>query len=205
MILARDNRYSRFVAWSKIILPLMALAILSSLFLFSRSGIPGSGIRLTSDELSEFASKERLTGPRFAGMTASGVAIQFSAAEASPRITGGPAFDATDLRARVEMPSGELIRVTARRGSVDSLAKTAELSDGITLETSDGYVAKSDGLSFALDRLKVESHGAITATGPQVNITAGAMSIHLDETRGSEESPGYLLVFKNGVKLIYTP
>jgi lipopolysaccharide export system protein LptC len=99
MVARSLSTHSRIVAWTKIVLPLAALAILSSLFLFSKTNDPGKGVRLFDGDLAEFASKERITGPRFAGMTPSGVAIQISAREASPRSTGGPAFDAFDLNA----------------------------------------------------------------------------------------------------------
>ncbi|NOX73495.1 MAG: hypothetical protein GXP03_07710 [Alphaproteobacteria bacterium] len=197
--------HSRLVAWTKIILPLAALAILSSLFLFSKSNNPGKGVRLFDGDLAEFASKERITRPRFAGMTVGGVAIQISAKEASPRSTGGPAFDATDLNANIEMPDGSFVDVEAVRGSIDSSNMMAELTGGITLETSGGYVAKTFGLEFSLDKLDIKSQGKITATGPIGTVSAGLMELHLAEPVTEGEPASYDLVFKNGIKLIYTP
>jgi lipopolysaccharide export system protein LptC len=197
--------HSRLVAWTKIILPLAALSILSSLFLFSKSNDPGKGVRLFDGDLAEFASKERITSPRFAGMTASGVAIQISANEASPRSTGGPAFDATDLKANIEMPDGSFVNVVAARGSIDSLNMMSELTGGITLETSDGYVAKTFGLEFALGKLDIKSQGEITATGPIGTVSAGQMELRLSAPVTKDMPASYDLVFKNGIKLIYTP
>jgi hypothetical protein len=99
--------YSRIMAWMKIILPMGGLAILSSLFLFSKSHQPGEVIPGFEGGFSEIAGKERLSGPKFAGMTDSGIAIQLSAAQASPRIAGGAIFDATDLSAEVETRNGD--------------------------------------------------------------------------------------------------
>jgi len=191
--------------WSKIILPLLALAILSSLFLFSKSYDPGDGIRLLQRNLAEFALKERITSPEFAGMTPDGVAIQISAKEASPRITGGPAFDATDLTARIEMPDGAIIDVIASIGSIDSLAKTAELSGGINLKSSLGMTAQTEGLFFKLDKLDIQSQGEVTAQGALGTIHAGELHLTLEEPENPEDEPGYVLSFKNGVKLVYTP
>ncbi len=200
-----DNLYSRFVSLAKIILPLIGLAILSSLFLFSKSNEPGSGIRLSDADLSEFASKERITGPRFAGMTPSGIAIQLSADQASPATDGGHAFNASDLRAKVEMPDGATIDIQANRGEVNSLTKQAQLTDGITLKTSLGYVATAHGLTFALDKLDIQSQGELTAVGPLGEISAGNLHVTAQTTKGLENPTGYLLVFQNGVKLIYKP
>lgn len=201
----RDNLYSRFVAAAKIALPLMALAILSSLFLFSKSKDLTGGVRLQGNELMEFARKERITAPRFAGLTPSGVAIQLAAREASPRASGGPAFDANDLTARVEAPDGGVINVTAATGSIDSLAAMAELSGGIVLDTSYGFVAETFGLTFALDRLDIRSQGQITGRGPLGLLTAGEMHVYLRESGDDDATAGYVLDFKSGVKLVYNP
>ncbi len=197
--------YSRFVILAKITLPLVALATLSSLFLFSKTNDSGSTIRLTDADLAEFASAERITGPRFAGMTPGGVAIQLSAKEASPRIDGSPAFDATDLRALVELPDGETINVVATRGTVDSGTMSAMLTDRITLKTSYGYTADTQGLEFALDKVDIKSQGAISATGPLGTITAGNLFLGLEDKDDTSTQPGLVLVFKNTVKLVYTP
>lgn len=200
-----SNFYSRFVSWAKIILPLIALAILSSLFLFSKSIDPSLGVRLLEGDLQDFAKKERITKPRFAGMTPSGIAIELSAVEASPRLIGGPAFDAVDLSTNIEMPDGATIDIVAKRGTVDSTTNLAELTDGIILTTSYGYVAKTHGLTFSLDKVEIHSQGEITATGPIGDVTAGELHLQLEETKNPDDKPGYLLIFKNGVKLIYKP
>ena len=199
------NMHSRLVAWTKIVFPLAALAILSSLFLFSKSNDPGKGVRLFDGDLAEFASKERITAPRFAGMTPSGIAIQISAVEASPRNTGGPAFDAVDLKAELEMPNGSSVNVLAGMGSIDSLNMVADLTGGITLETSDGYVARTEGLFFALNKLDIRSDGEISAVGPLGTVSAGSMVLRTTSTNDPEKSNGFDLVFKNGIKLIYKP
>ncbi|MCA8869688.1 MAG: hypothetical protein KDA67_13620 [Rhodobacteraceae bacterium] len=203
--MAGDHFRSRIIAFSKIVLPLASLAILSSLFLLSRSNDVANGIRALDGDLAEIARKERITAPRFAGLTPSGVAIQVAAAEASPRRTGGPAFDADDLTAHIETPDGATIDIEALKGSIDSLAMAARLTGGVILSTSYGYVAQTFGFDFALDRLDIQSQGEITATGPLGEIRAGMLHLKLDEDADAESPPGYLLVFKDGVKLLYQP
>jgi len=200
----RDNLHSRFVAWSKIILPLLALAILSSLFLFSKSHDPTKSARLFRGNLADFASKERITAPRFAGMTPGGAAIQLSAKEASPRKSGGASFDATELNAEIEMSNGAKIHVTAAAGLVDSVAMRADLTGGVTLKTSLGYTALTPGMTFSLDRVDITSLGAIKAFGPLGKIEAGLFHLSVDDKNNNGEK-GYVLVFKNRVKLVYVP
>jgi lipopolysaccharide export system protein LptC len=202
---ASDILYARVMGWTKIVLPLAALAILSSLFLFSKSHAPVEGIPTFTGDLDEFVSKERITGPKFSGMTASGISLQISAAEASPQEIGGSAFGATDLIALVETPAGGRIDVRATLGVINSTTMTAELTEGIVLVTSSGYRATTHGLTFAMDRLDIRSQGAIVATGPLGEIQAGGMQILGAETTDSGEVAGFSMMFKNGTKLIYRP
>lgn len=202
MALFGDNAHIRLVAWARIVLPLASIAILSSLFLFSKSHDPMRGVRMFEGDLAAFAERERITAPRFAGMTPNGIAIQLSAREAGPRPGQGPVFDALDIEARIDLPDGASIDVIARRGTIDALEQEAELTEDITLETSRGFFARTFGLSFALDRLDIRSQGEITGRGPLGELRAGGMRL-FDETTGAPS--GYSLVFIDGVKLVYRP
>ena len=57
-----DNTYSRVVGWLKILLPLGALALLSTLFLFARGIAPVGEIPYA--ELEEIAREARISDPR---------------------------------------------------------------------------------------------------------------------------------------------
>jgi len=74
--------YSRVVAWLKVIFPLSALALLSTLFLFARSIDPEQSIPFADVDVKELAREPRITAPEFSGMTADGAAITISAATA---------------------------------------------------------------------------------------------------------------------------
>jgi len=201
----RDHSYSRLVGWAKIILPLIGLGILSSLFLFSHSTtVPSDHEAFGSGGL-DTSNKERITGPRFAGMTPSGIAIRLSADEASPNTDKPGVFNATALDANLEFPAGQKMQIIAKAGIVDSTAMLAKLSGGISLTTSDGYAAQTDAMSFALNRLEIRSLGPISATGPIGAITAGGMTITQEMSADGKAKQGYLLVFNNRVKLVYKP
>ena len=82
---APDNLHSRVVSWLKIILPLAALALLSTLFLVARIGDPNATLPFTEKDLEEMASEQRVDGPDFSGTTPEGRAIRMSAQTATPR------------------------------------------------------------------------------------------------------------------------
>lgn len=197
----RGPEYSRIVGFAKVVLPIAAIAVLSSLFLFSKSYDPSQNVLLGNSTLEDYAANERITAPRFAGMTPSGVTIQLSARQGQPRKTGGPAFDAENLNAHIEAPDGTNIDMQSAVGSVDGLAQISELAGGVVLITSHGFIAETEGLTFALNRLDIRSHGQISAEGPLGAIKAGEMHI----TENPDVPCDVVLVFNGGVKLIYTP
>jgi lipopolysaccharide export system protein LptC len=75
------------------------------------------------------------------------------------------------------------------------------LREGVKINTSSGYEMVTTGLDAALDRTRMISEGAVTATGPMGRIDAGQM-----EMRQSDAGIGdYVLIFNQGVKLVYNP
>ena len=68
----RDQFHSSFVAFMKILLPLIALGILSTLFLFSDNFDPGEAVPTAAIDLQQRAEDQGATNATFAGVTASG-------------------------------------------------------------------------------------------------------------------------------------
>ena len=195
-----DNLHSRLVFWLKILLPLTALALLATLFLFGRTVRPEDAIPYASSDIADRAREPRLTGAAFAGMTKDGSVLTIKAAEARPGVAGSSnAGSATDLSALIEMPGGSTATVNSGAGRMDQAAKQAILTGGVNLASSTGYSVKAQGMTVALEQTDVTSLGPVTGAGPAGTIAAGGM--HL----GREPSGGYLLDFTGGVTLIYTP
>lgn len=196
-----DNRYSRFVAWVKIILPLVALALLSSLVLFSRSIDPEGAIPFAEVDVRELAREQGISAPTYTGVTSDGAAIVLSAGSARPDLDDPARGTASDLSARIDTPDGERIDVTAESGTIDTRSGVAELSGNVRVKTSSGYSLRTDAMRTALDKTDILSRGPVDGDGPPGRLEAGRMHIFEDESR-----PGaYVLVFQDGVKLIYQP
>ena len=200
-----DNFYSRFVAWTKIILPLIALAILSSLFLFSKSFSPGGDIQISSEELHKIAEREGISQPRYAGTTDEGISVSISANDALPGEAQGRSLLAHNIRAHAEMPDGATIEIVAQTGKINADAGEGQLSGGILLDTSIGYTAVAEGMRFTFDNFYVESIGAIAATSPMGDISAGEMKIFFEPGETESAEGTYVLVFQKGVMLVYKP
>ncbi len=200
-MIAYDNNYSRFVAYTKVILPIIALGILSTLFLFSRNIDPTRSIPFADVDVNELAREQRVGAPNYAGVTDDGAAISITATTARPLEGNSKVISATDVTAIIEDRTGGRIDMTARDGVIDSEQQQVTLSGGVEILTSTGFIINTPGLIAALDETSIISDGRITATGPLGSLTAGQMV--LEKQNSAEDA--HLLVFKGGVKLIYDP
>ena len=196
-----DNNHSVLVAWLKVILPLAALGILSTLFLVSRTIDPSDAIPYADVDVNELARQPRITAPNYAGVTSDGAALTISAAEARPEDLQTESTTATTLHAALVTPDGGRTDITAAAASINSARQKAVFEGAVMIKTSTGYVVTADRLISALDQTMLESDGPVQATGPLGQLVAGQMTLTEDTaTKGT-----YLLVFKNGVKLVYLP
>lgn len=198
--MAVENAYSRFVFWLKVLLPLAALAILSTLFLVAESLDPDKAIPFAEVDVEKLLREQGVTRPSFGGMTAHGAEVTLSADTVRPVEGASGQFIGEVLSTAVTLPSGTEIDVAAPQGTIDAIAREATLSGGVHLASSLGYTVDTDRLVAHFEELQMETDGAVRATGPGVVIEAGKFLLERRTADGS-----YLLVFKDGVRLVYDP
>ncbi|SMR82476.1 lipopolysaccharide export system protein LptC [Aliiroseovarius halocynthiae] len=193
--------YTRLVNWLKIILPATALVLLSLMFLVSKSIDPTTSLTYARINLEELTGEQKITHPKFSSVTKDGAAIQFQAASAAPDSGNSNHFKALDLEANISTPDGAHVNIIASAAEIDGTDNRVNLSDGVTLHTSTDYRISSETLTATLDSTYVASNGPVEATGPMGDLSAGDVVI----SRAEGAEGGYVLVFKDGVKLIYDP
>lgn len=196
----QGDRYSRLIGWLKVVLPLMALGILSTLFLLSRVIDPETVIPFADKEIQDRLRDQQVTGPVYYAVTADGDEISFAAEKLTtlPSTTGTNA--ALDVRVVMDLTSGTSIVLTARDGLLDIAADTADLRGDVLIETSGGYRVESDRLITQMTALDVLSPGPVNALGPIGTLDAGQMTLQSGEGDANAQ-----LLFTKGVKLVYTP
>lgn len=196
----RDTLYSRVIAWLKILLPLLALGLLATLFLFSNRIDPTTMEPATDIDLRQRASDEQITAPVFAGSSDSGdlISLNADAARPDPENPGRIVVDAP--RARIETKSGLRIESRADTGVFTLSESRVILSGSAFLGSSAGYEIWSDSLDLALRAVRIESKTPIRAMGPPGRFTAGRMLV-----TARPDGTGTQLLFTQGVKLIYDP
>ena len=197
MVTAGDGHY-RLVFWLKIVLPLIALAILSTLFLGSRN-IGGDGTVPFSDvDLDALARDPQLTAPEYSAMTRDGAALTVKSDLARPTSSG---VMASALAARYELQDGQRIDLSAAQGNFDEAAGTLTMSGGVRVETSAGYRLETGDLTGRLDRTQLSAPGMVVAEAPFGRIEAGSMQLDRADGNGGDS----ILVFKDRVRLVYEP
>ncbi len=197
--MAATDRYSRLVFWLKLALPLVALAILSTLFFVAESLDPDAAIPYAEVDVARILEEQGISNPSLGGVTADGVAISLAAHKiwADPSRT---VLTGETLTAVLNMPDGSRIDIASRSGTVDSRTQEVTLDGGVRLESTNGYVVTTDRLVTSLRDAGAASEGKILATGPAGEISAGSMTLVRPES-----ADGHQLVFQDGVKLVYQP
>ena len=193
-----DNLYSQFVSWSKILLPLAGIALLSTMFLFARSNGPEPTIPYA--EIEEIARDARISDPRFSGVAADGSSITITARDIRPDADTADAFTVTEIRADIAAVDGSEILITAGVGRLDPRAQIAEMTGLARLTASSGYVMETDGITANLETGRITSLGSLEVHTPFGELTAGGLDVSL-----SPDGTGQRMVFNEGVRLLYTP
>ncbi|GGH28637.1 lipopolysaccharide export system protein LptC [Cribrihabitans marinus] len=193
------DSHSRIVQYLKVLLPLTALALLSTVFLLSRSITPESTIPFTDQDMADRLRDQQVTAPFYSGVTSRGEEIVVAADIARPGREGGPALAET-LQARITLEGGRRITMKSDHGEVALDADVATFMGNVVIRTSDGLTVTTDTLEAALTGVSGSTPGRVEAEGPIGQLTAGAMEF------GPENAEGPIHIrFTNGVKLIYEP
>lgn len=194
------DRYSRAVAWLKVSLPLIALGILSTLFLISRAVDPPSSIPFADSEVQARLTNQQVTGPLYTGMSANGDEIEFIA----DTVVNSPDEVGTNISQNVfvtvDYASGLRATLEANTAETNISEDRSRLTGDVKVVTSHGYVLESDLLFVRMTTPDIVSPGPVTGKTPVGPIDAGAMHYFV-----TSDTEGAQLVFTKGVKLIYLP
>lgn len=190
--------YSRAIAWLKILLPLAALALLSTLFLFSQSREPMQTVPFADTIQDGDGGGEGVSAPYYAGTTPRGDILTMTARRARP--DGEGRIKADDLAARLQLSDGSDIYLDAAGATLRDSDSRAHLAGGVLIRSSAGYVLRTEALISGLDRIEAESLGPVSGEGPGSTLEAGKMEI-----RAEGDNEDVKLLFSGGVKLIYQP
>lgn len=200
-------RHSRLVTWLKIGLPLVALGLLSTLFLFSRDIDPSGALPYADVDVEALTRDPRLSAPRFAGMTEDGTALTVTAT--AIRMAAGESsdsFSGEGVTALMETADGQRNAISAENARLDQAGGRLYLDGEVRMSSAAGYDLRASDVTLGLERTEASSDAQVSAEGPLGRLTAGGFILHGMSDDPQAAAPGALvLVFTDGVKLIYTP
>lgn len=207
------SRYTRTVRGLKIGLPLLALALLSAIFLIPHKQEFDGGLVYTDADLLKLGEGLSVSNPRIEGATAAGEPFVVEAERATPDSPDPEQVDLEAVRAAFAQSEGREIRLSARQGTLRPRAETLSLRGGVTLETSDGYEVETGAISADLSEGTADAPGPVVARGPQGSIESGSFRARRVASPEGEEAaqpldglpPGDYLWFENGVRVRWTP
>ena len=193
-----DDGYSALVAWLKTLLPIVALGLLSTIFLFSGKVDVTQSLPYTEHKIAEIVREQRITRPYFTGIASNGTEIALSAAYASPQIENAHILEITDLSVVLRSTSDRMVQVTAGRGALDSATQTAQISTNVHIAALPDFWVTTEALDMNFNQGFISAKGGFQGVTALGAITAEEM--HLQMTADDQQ-----IVFLNDVRLVYSP
>lgn len=187
---------SRVVAWLRVLLPLAALVILSTLFLAGRRPDPDAAIPYATVDAEDRARNPRMTAPDFATVTGDGSELTLRADHATPDASGEGGA-ASGMRLTWRAPTGLAADLTAPQARLEG--GQIALGGGVRLTTSDGWALTAPEIRADTGADRIEAAGGLDGFAPMGRITAGRMDMRRD---GQGD---HVLDLTGGVRLIYQP
>ena len=174
----------------RIALPLLALALLSSVFLVAPRP-EGDAPAIPFARAEAVSREQRLGRPDFAGVTADGTRLTLAAESARPLPDRPGAIGASVVSVRADTPARG-IGLAAPEGEVRG--GRIDVFGGVEMVTTDGWRLDAPRLVALLDETEITADGPVRGEGPLGRIEAGAM-------RATREA----LDFTGGTRVIYQP
>ena len=195
-----SGRSSYLVSAAKITLPLIALVLLSTLFLFSGRIDPYSAIPYAEVDVEKLAQEAAVIRPEYAGVTEDGATLVATAERALPDPAGGQGARVQAVEAELTTAKGLAVKLSAQDGRFDPLGTGLTLSETVSLTLSSGYAMRSDKVLVNTEATEITSPGPVLVEAPFGTLEAGSMRLS-----GGEKDASGRLVFNDRVKLIYWP
>ncbi len=192
------NFHSQLVGWAKIVLPLCALGLLSTLFLFARG--TNEPVEFPLAEVEAIARDQRVSSPEFSGVTDNGAIVVITAKTARPDTAQLNTVSIDDMWMRMDNTDGSHIEVTATSGQVLGRDRIARFSGLARMETSTGYQMETSALTANLNSGIIVSDGLIEVRAPFGTLVAGKVSVQMTQQNTAQQ-----MLFTDGVRLLYNP
>ena len=194
--------YTRFVTITKVVLPLIAIGLLGTIFLFTNDDSLEGGFSFSEADLDTLESGMRIVKPRMFGSTPNGDLYNFVAETLLPDSLTPSLVEAQKISGEIQYQTGGTVQLSAGKAEFMLEGNDIRLSGGMLVVMADGARVTGDGLLAELDTGKLTSNGAVSVTSPLGDIQAGNFRVELV---GEEDEEKQMIWFENGVMLSFKP
>jgi len=196
----KDDKYSTLVAIFKVLLPSLALIILSTLFLLPDNRTKIQALNTIDKSTLDIVKKAGVNKPSFRGTLASGSNLELYATEIIPKNNDKNIIEINEISARLELNKNTWATASAKKGVVNISEQTAEMVGKVSVKGSNGVLIETSDLKVFYAKSLVKTEGEVFMKGPFGTITAGSAEFYdMNQNSGI----GYVLLFNKGVKMQY--
>jgi len=193
--------YSRIVGFVKVALPILALILLSTVFLVQKKDTFEGGLIFTQADRDTLREGLTIRDPRFGGVTRDGDTFTITAVTAVPDGVTPKEVAMTGIFSRTEYATGGTTELRSQNGVANLRDQTLALSGGMEIQTSNGYTVIAPGAFANMVAGTIVSEGPVTAEGPAGKLEAGAMTYATVYAGDGETIATRTLRFNNGVTM----
>ena len=193
-----DDSYSFFIAWAKTLLPIAALGMLSTIFLFSGKVDVTQSLPYAELNVAEIIREQRITKPYFTGISESGIEFALSAAYATPDANKPSILNVSELDIEFKSPKGNEANITAGVGLINAKTNYASISQGVRLDSKLNFWISTERLDVYFNHSYASTNGPFRGVFPFGSIDSGNMILKM--IAGEQQ-----ILFTNGVRMLYQP
>lgn len=194
----RKGAYSRGVFFLKIVMPLMALGLLATVFLFTTERTIPGGLTFSQADLEILDQGMQISRPRFSGSSKAGDVYYFTAETVYPDAPEPEVIEAIGLSGQIVYLQGTTMQLSAGKADFALSAKTMSMTEGIAIVLSDGFRVTADSLFADLSTGQMATNGPVRANSLMGVIESGNLRIESTLENGEESR---MIWFEDGVKL----
>jgi len=191
------HTYSKLIGFLKIILPLIALAVLGTVFLITKDDGFDPGFTFSQAEFDALESGSFLDNPQINGKTVNGDIFSLTAERIEPESREMQRVIASNLVSNFEFSSGISAEIIADTAEIHMGERLLVFPDGARIITSDGYDGTLKTLTADLETGQISGE-MIEADGPLGHVSAEIFHI---SSVGDGNSGNRVLRFEKAVKV----
>ena len=196
----KDDKYSTLVTIFKVMLPCLALIILSALFLLPDNRTKIQALNTIDKSTLNIVKNSGVNKLAFKGTLASGSNLELYATEIMTKNNDKNIIEINEISARLELNKENWANASAKKGIVNISEQTAEMVGKVSVKGSNGILIETSDLKVFYAKSLVKTEGVVFMKGPFGTIKAGSAEFY-DMNKNS--GIGYVLLFNKGVKMQY--